>query len=255
MINRRKEPESYQNRSYRGAAEQSGLVSTYVTIRETDLHILAESDVREKARELATRFRLQIEGYIKKNPEFEKTLAPLSEDILAPPIIRDMIRAGLHASVGPMAAVAGAIAEYVGNGLLDKGLKEVIVENGGDLFLKRSRECTIAVFAGESPLSNRIGIKVAPADMPVGICTSSGTIGHSLSFGNADSVTVLADSAVLADAAATRIGNEVGEYKNARDGVDRALKEADSLTGIRGVLVVCGDVMGAAGKIEIVPIT
>ena len=254
VINRRKVPESYRNRTYRGAAEQSDLVSTYVTIRETDLHILAESDVYQKASELTTRFRLQIENYIKNNPEFESALGPVPEDILAPPVIRDMITAGRRASVGPMAAVAGAIAEYVGRGLLDEGLKEVIVENGGDLFLKRNRECIIAVFAGQSPLSNKIGIKVNSVDMPVGICTSSGTVGHSLSFGNADSVTVLAASAAVADAAATRIGNEVGSYEKARDGVDRALAEAEKITEIKGVLVICRDMMGAIGEIEIAPI-
>ena len=252
--NRRKEPASYRKRTYRGVAEQSDLISTYIRIRETDLHILAKSAVNTEAGELATRFRLQVEQYIDTNPGFAITLEPIPEDILAPPIIRDMMRAGVLASVGPMAAVAGAIAEYVGNGLVDAGFNEVIVENGGDLYLNRSEACIVAVFAGESPLSNRIGIKVEPENMPMGICTSSGTVGHSLSFGKADSVTVLADSATVADAAATRLGNVVTYYKNARDGVDRALKEAGNLAGIRGVLVICEDIMGADGEVEISPL-
>ena len=153
-----------------------------------------------------------------------------------------------------MAAVAGAIAEFVCKGLIDEGCKEIIVENGGDIFLQRSSSSTIAVFAGESPLSNRVGLKLEPGEMPAGICTSSGTIGHSLSLGIADSVTVLADSAVLADAAATRIGNEVGDYKEPRQGVSRALETAEKIKGIRGVLVICGELLGASGKIELTPL-
>ncbi|MEE4164532.1 MAG: UPF0280 family protein, partial [Desulfocapsaceae bacterium] len=238
----------------RGAAEKSGLCSTYVKIRETDLHILSEVDVSMKARELASRFRLQVERYIDSFPEFAISLVPLPDDMLAPPIIRAMLAAGSMAAVGPMAAVAGAVAEFVCKGLIDEGYNEVIVENGGDIYLQRSTDCIIAVFAGESPLSNRIGLKLVADEMPVGVCTSSGTIGHSLSFGCADSVTVLADSAVVADAAATRIGNDVGSYKNPRDGVQRALDAAAELAGIRGILVICAELMGVCGRVELVPL-
>ena len=165
-----------------------------------------------------------------------------------------MLAAGICAAVGPMAAVAGAIAEFVCRGLIDEGYNEVIVENGGDIYLWRSSDCTIAVFAGQSTLSNRVGLKLAADEMPAGICTSSGTVGHSLSLGVADSVTVLADSAVLADAAATKIGNEVGNYKEPRDGVNRALETAEDITGIRGVLVICAELLGASGRVELVPL-
>jgi ApbE superfamily uncharacterized protein (UPF0280 family) len=95
----------------------------------------------------------------------------------------------------------------------------------------------------QSPLSSRVGLRLAADEMPVGVCTSSGTVGHSLSLGSADSVTVLADSAVVADAAATRIGNDVGNYKNPRDGVQRALDTAAELAGIQGVLVICAELL------------
>ena len=247
-------PESYRNRTYRGVAEKSGFCSTYIRIRETDLHILAESDVSAKAYELAAQFRLQVERYVDLWPEFATSLVSLPDDILAPPMIRAMLAAGQRASVGPMAAVAGAIAEFVCKGLIDEGYNEVIVENGGDIYLQRSNECTIAVFAGQSPLSNRVGLRLAADEMPAGICTSSGTVGHSLSLGVADSVTVLADSAVLADAAATRIGNEVGNGKEPRNGVNRALEAAEKINGIRGVLVICAELLGASGRVELVPL-
>lgn len=247
-------PGSYRKRTYRGVAEESGFCSSYIKIRETDLHILAECDVSAKAYELAAQFRLQVERYIDVSPEFATSLTPLPDNNLAPPIIRAMLAAGMCAAVGPMAAVAGAIAEFVCRGLIDEGYNEVIVENGGDIYLQRSSDCTIAVFAGQSTLSNRVGLKLAADEMPAGICTSSGTVGHSLSLGVADSVTVLADSAVLADAAATRIGNEVGNYKEPRNGVNRALETAEEITGIRGVLVICAELLGASGRVELVPL-
>lgn len=216
---------------------------------------MAESDVTKTSGELAMRYRLQIEHYVEQHPEFMSSLKPLPEDNLAPPIIRDMLAAAQIAGVGPMAAVAGAIAEYVCRGLLDSGQKEVIVENGGDIFLQRSERCIIGIFAGESPLSNRVGLQFDPLDMPLGICTSSRTVGHSLSFGAADSVTVTADCAAIADAAATRLGNEVRGDHPERDGIDRALSIARELDGIRGVLVICGERMGAVGQVELIPLT
>ena len=249
-----KAPESYTKRTYRGVAERSGLVSSYVSIRETDLHILAEKDVTDRAAELVIQYRLQLEGYISRRPEFASTLGPLLDDPLAPPLIKNMLSAARAASVGPMAAVAGAIAEYVCRALVDEGLKEVIVENGGDIFLTRSCDCTVAIFAGRSPLSNRVGLKLHSGDMPVGICTSSGTVGHSLSLGAADSVTVLADSAITADAAATSIGNEVRGYSDARDGIDKALKKAAEIPGLRGTVVICADLLGVEGRVELIPL-
>jgi hypothetical protein len=137
-----------------------------------------------------------------------------------------------------MAAVAGVIAEYVGKGLLQAGCREVMVENGGDIYINRSRDCIVAIFAGESPLSLRVGLKLASGNMAmgVGVCTSSGTVGHSLSFGLADSVTVVAGSTALADAAATRLGNEVGMSAGGDSGIQRALAISREIPGILGVM-------------------
>lgn len=250
----RKDPASYKKRFYRTLAEQTGLHSTYIRIKETDLHILGHGDLGEAGTELAARFRLQVEQYIERYPDFATSLVPLPEDNLAPPIIRDMLKGGRIAGVGPMAAVAGAISEHVGRGLIASGQAEIIVENGGDIFLLRSRPSTIAVFAGESSLSNRVGLLIDPVDMPLGICTSSGTVGHSLSFGQADSVTVLAASAAVADAAATRLGNEVQEAARPTDGVARALAVAEKLSDIKGTVVICGESIGAVGQVELVPL-
>ena len=228
------------------------LRSSLVHVEETDLHILADSDVADQAELLVQRYRLQIESYIRSHPQFASSLVPLPQDPFTPPIIQEMLAAGAAAGVGPMAAVAGAIAEYVGRDLLRQGIKEVIVENGGDIFLRRSVASTIAIFAGPSPLSNTMGIRLAKEKMPCAVCTSSATVGHSLSFGDADAVTVFAASAALADAAATRLGNEVGKGLSGDQGIQRALAMARRIDGVGGVVVIRGELFGAVGDIELV---
>ncbi|MDK9705940.1 MAG: UPF0280 family protein [Desulforhopalus sp.] len=249
-----RKPESYVDRSYRALAEHD-LISCFAKVKDSDLHILADKDVSASALELVLRYRLQIEHYIKGRPEFLGALSPLAPDILAPPIVKDMLAAGRMADVGPMAAVAGAIAEYVGKALLQGGCREVIVENGGDIFFCRTKECTAAIFAGESPLSMKVGIKLAAARMPVGVCTSSGTVGHSLSFGLADAVVVIAGSTSLADAAATRVGNEAGNATNSDEGIKRALQVAMTIAGVQGAVVIRGEKIGAVGDVELVKLS
>jgi len=145
-----------------------------------------------------------------------------------------------------MASVAGALAEFVGRDLL-KHSEDVIVENGGDVYIRCTKETRIGIYAAESPLSLKLAIRVSSAETPLGVCTSSATIGHSLSFGMADAVCVTSKSAVLADAAATRIGNRVKK----KDDIKAAIEEGLKIPGVRGVLVIVGDTMGAAGDIEL----
>jgi len=251
---KKKKPQSYKERSYRKLANVSDLISTKVRIEETDLHILADHDVTDIATERILQYRAQLEKYIIKNPGFSTSLIPLPVDRLAPPMVRGMMQAAVQAEVGPMAAVAGAVAEYVGLALLQNGCTEVVVENGGDIFVSRKRDCTVAIFAGESPLSYKVGVRLPARDMPVGICTSSGTVGHSLSFGDADSVTVVAASTLVADAAATRIGNEVGHGGGGKSGIENGLQKAAGIEGIGGLVIICGELMGASGDVELVKI-
>jgi ApbE superfamily uncharacterized protein (UPF0280 family) len=159
-----------------------------------------------------------------------------------------MAEAAAKVNVGPMAAVAGAFAEFVGLDLL-KYSPEVIVENGGDIFLKSTKSRLVGVYAGEdSPLTGRVALKIEPLDTPIGVCTSSGTVGHSLSFGKADAVVVLSRSTALADAAATAIGNIVKEETD----VQKALDYARSVKGLVGVAVLVNDKMGVWGKINLI---
>jgi ApbE superfamily uncharacterized protein (UPF0280 family) len=247
-------PESYIQRDYRRISETCDLISSYVRIEDTDLHVLADLNVSNVAKDFVLKYRLQIENFIHKHPEFLSSLSPLSYDFVPSPLIKEMLAVGVIASVGPMAAVAGGIAEYVGKDLLAHGCREVVVENGGDVFLYRTKDCTVAIFAGESPLSMRIGLKLPAAIMPVAICTSSGTVGHSLSFGKADSVTVLARSTLLADAVATRLGNEVGSSLAGDPGIKKALSLGRMIEGVLGVVVICGEAIGAVGDVELIRI-
>jgi len=148
-----------------------------------------------------------------------------------------------------MASVAGVIAEYVGRRLLPYS-DEVIIENGGDIFVKKNSAVTVAVFAGKSPLSLKIGLRIDPCGLPIALCTSSGTVGHSLSFGKADAVCVISRSCALADAAATSVGNQV---KSKHD-IENALEFGKSIPGVTGLLIIIGDKLGAWGDLEIVPI-
>ncbi len=249
-----KDPRSYIQRTYRDVVDSTALISSFVKVKDTDLHILADRDVTVDGKNLVLQYRLQIENYIAAHPEFSLALMPLARDPLAPKIVRDMLGAAQLAEVGPMASVAGAIAEYVGRALLADGCEEVIVENGGDLFINRAVGSKIAIFAGDSPLSLKLGLALKKEMMPIAVCTSSGSVGHSLSFGSADSVTVVASSASLADAAATRLGNEVGDCNGAA-GFKKALGVSRKIEGILGVVVIRGDKIGAVGDVELVKLS
>ncbi len=238
--------DEYQPRIYRHWIEGKDLVAFNVTEKETDLYIRATSNLAKKARRLVLKYREQLERYIEMNPEFQTSLKPVNVPENAPAIVKEMAEAGTKAGVGPMAAVAGAIAEYAGKELLEFS-PEIIVENGGDIFLKILKKRVVGIYAGKSPLTGKIGLEINPKDTPLGVCTSSGTVGHSLSFGQADAVVVLAASATLADAAATAIGNRV---KQAGD-INKALELARDIAGLKGAVIIIGRDIGAWGEVKL----
>ncbi|MBW2252157.1 MAG: UPF0280 family protein [Deltaproteobacteria bacterium] len=237
----------YQKRSYRNIACVNNLVSFQVAVKETDLFIHSAENLEHIARELILRYRGYIETYIKKHPEFEKTLQPLKVNEPVPNIISDMTQAGEKAGVGPMASVAGAVAEHVGIGLLEHA-DEVIVENGGDLFIKTENPVTVGIFAGKSPLSMHIGLQVDPDGKQIAICTSSGSVGHSFSLGKADAVCVVSGSCSLADAAATSIGNHVMKKTD----IQKAIDFGKTIDGVKGIVVIADDNIGMWGDVKIV---
>jgi hypothetical protein len=207
--------------------------------------------------ELQTRLqRLQVElyddleRYIDRRPEFLTSLNPLDEDATAPEIARDMIRAAQVAGTGPMAAVAGTLAQYIAKEARRMGANEVVAENGGDLFLDCASDLVIALYAGESPFSHRIGLMVRVPEMPLSLCTSSGTVGHSFSFGKADAVVVKSRDGALADALATSICNQIGESQP----MEKILEKYHKLDDIEGIVAVRRDQLAAVGCMELTKI-
>ncbi len=236
-------------RIYRSLMNRKGLVRFNVRHLETDLHIQAQRNLTHEVSRWIIEARIAIEGYARRHPGFLESLEPLEDDPLAPPVVREMLLASSRCGVGPMASVAGAIANQVGRRILERiPGSEVFVENGGDLFVQADSPFKVAIFAGTSPFSGRIGISLPGKVGQFGICTSSGTVGHSRSFGRADAVTVVSHSASLSDAAATAVGNLVS---TARD-IARGLEAMQGIEGVLGGLIIKGSRIGAWGNIELV---
>jgi uncharacterized protein len=239
-----------EGRAYRQRHTGADLTYFNIKIQETDLHIGASLDLSREAYLAAVEARNRIQLHIARRPEFLTSIDPLEPIEDSPEIVLKMYRSSRQASVGPMAAVAGAIAEYVGESLL-KYSHDVIVENGGDIYLASIKERLIAIYAGESPFSWKTGIKIHPQQTPIGICTSSGKIGHSLSMGKADAAMVLSNDTFLADACATRLGNMI----QTKDDLERALDTVLHIPGVIGAVGIIGDRIAAIGEIELTAIS
>ncbi len=240
----------YQERTYRKRHAMAAPCRCQVVVAETDLWITSDQDRTEAAAEWVKVLRGQVTEAEEAHPGFLSTLEPLSGES-AVPLIRSMLRAAELAGVGPMAAVAGAIAQAVGEALRASGCgRELCVENGGDIYMDSSTDRTILIHAGPSPLSERVGIRLRQDQFPLGICTSAGTVGHSLSFGRADAAVILARDAALADAVATAAGNRL---KTPED-LEETLAFVGSIPGILGCVLIIGEHLGAWGDLELVPV-
>lgn len=236
----------YTERNYRNKVTARELNTFHVNIKETDLWISANSDLKKETEDIVFDLRYKLENYILSHPEFLSTLEPYPDDVYAPEIVKEMISYSAKAGVGPMASVAGAMAQHVA-GRLREYSDQIIIENGGDIFMNVSRDVTVSVFAGKSPLSEKIGIIIPEKMMPLGVCSSSGRIGHSLSLGNSDVVCILARSAVLADAAATALGNGIITKKDLQNIQERAA----AIDGILGGVAIMDDEMAVWGDVEL----
>jgi hypothetical protein len=237
----------YEERTYRSLINKDHLISYNVKIAESDLFISSDTNLAEQAFKSLSEHRNALETYIKNKPEFKKSLLPISEDEFAPAILRRMLSKSILCGVGPMAGVAGAVSEFVGYDLLNL-TENIIIENGGDIFIKTKNNLITSVYAGESPLSYNVNFIIKPEKTPLGICTSSATVGPSLSFGKADAVCVISPSATLADAAASAIGNKVKGKQDIKTALDYGMK----IPGVSGIIIICGNDMGAIGEVELV---
>lgn len=237
----------YEPRFYRQWPETPGLVSFDVAEAETDLHVRADRNLEGIVRKLVRRFRADIESYAKREPAFFSSLDPLPLPPRCPDIVRRMLRAGREYGVGPMAAVAGAMAEAVGRELLKRS-GQCMIENGGDLFVKLDRPARLGLYAGpDSPFSRRLNLVIESAEDGVGVCASSGFVGHSFSHGKADAVVAMARDTSLADAAATAICNRVCDPAD----IARVIEEERARGKLLGLVVAMGQRMGVFGAVEL----
>ncbi|MDD3753343.1 MAG: UPF0280 family protein [Methanobacterium sp.] len=223
------------------------MINKRILIEETN--IMLQSDIEPSGVDsVIMQHRKALKNYIWKHKEFQISLEPLKVGE-APLIVKMMAEAAKIAEVGPMAAVAGTISELSLNFLLENGAQYVIVDNGGDVALKTNKDVIMGLYAGESSLSGKIGFKIKHQKTPMGICTSSATVGHSISFGKADSVTIFASHASIADALATSIANHATGNGN-REIIENCLEKAEEFREyFRGLMVVVGEAAGTLGKI------
>lgn len=231
---------------YRQSHNAPDLTFYHVKTRETDLHVATKTVRRSEAEHALLLARAPLEAYIAAHPGFLTSLTPLEAEPGAPECVRRMAAAGKAAGVGPMAAVAGAIAQLVGEALCQND--DVIVENGGDLFIHSQKSRRISVYAGPSPLSEKMAVELPPGSY--GVATSAGTFGHSLSFGHADAAMVVSHDAALADAAATALGNRL---QTAAD-IEPSLSHIMGVSGVLGALCIVEGAFGAVG-VRLVPLS
>lgn len=239
----------YRERSYRSRFSNDERRWFCVKFLESDLWIGVDSGSYRASMEADTYamlvdLRRQMDAYLLMDPQYKTALTPYDAGLEAPAILKEMSRVSHKTGIGPMSAVAGAVAKKVAEFL---GTKEVIVENGGDIYAQAASDMDISVFAGQSPLSEKIGLHIPAADFPLGICTSSGTVGPSLSLGRADAVMIVCKDVLLADSYATAMANRIKTVNDLQSVIDRI----SDLPDILGAIAVKDDRMAITGCYEL----
>lgn len=244
----------YQPRFYRRSLEEGRFSHFEVSYRDTDLWIAVDAAsaasadmqcMKETVYRTVLSTRACIVGYSRDHSDFLSSLHPIEDHGDAPVLVRHMIRAGIQAGTGPMASVAGAFAQAAGRMLLDTfRVREVIVENGGDIWLYTEKPVRLSVYAGSSPLSGKIQVEIPPDKTPLGVCTSSATVGHSMSFGKADAVMAASADPILADALATGFANRV---KSPQD-VDAVIEDMKRCEAVLSGVIIIGERAGLCGS-------
>ena len=244
---------SYEPRFYRNRMGENRFHSFMIGYKDSDLWIGIDKasfhpDMPAFAQKQLLELRKELEQYILTHPEFASSYTPIDITSASPKIAIEMSAAGKIAETGPMAAVAGAFSEFLGKAIQHKfEVKEIVVENGGDIYLLLKQNMVLSVYAGESSLSGKIGIEIPAEETPIGVCTSAGTVGPSTSFGNADAVMVAAKNTALADAFATSIGNKI----ESADDINPTLELMKTRKTIKSLLIICENKMGITGDFEL----
>ena len=239
----------YRERSYRSRFSNDERRWFCVKFLESDLWIGVDRGSYRASMEADTYamlvdLRRQMDAYLLMDPQYKTALTPYDAGLEAPNILKEMSRVSHKTGIGPMSAVAGAVAKKVAEFL---GTQEVIVENGGDIYAQAASDMDISVFAGQSPLSEKIGLHIPAADFPLGICTSSGTVGPSLSLGRADAVMIVCKDVLLADSYATAMANRIKTVNDLQSVIDRI----SDIPEILGAIAVKDDRMAITGCYEL----
>jgi len=243
----------FEPRTYRTQFNTHRFTGFELKHLETDLWIGIDpesyhAEMNKVALDKIVNLRETLDKYIQTTPFFKKSLKPFYPDDKAPHEAIEMALIAEKAGIGPMSAVAGLFAREVGEEIIKNfPVKEMVIENGGDIYVILRNELVLSVFAGESILSERIGLVIPAENKKLGICTSAGTVGPSLSFGKADAVVVVCEDILLADALATALGNKV---KSPAD-VEKVIKKAENFPEIQTLLIICEDKIGIKGENEI----
>ena len=219
-------------------------------IDESIVHCYSDSHPAIDAAFATIQFhRQRLKGYLSKYPLVLQALNPVELKGSIPRVIEIMSRVTEPLHIGPMAAVAGVLADLAVESMLEKNVRVAVVENGGEIFVHSIQTpFNIGLYAGNAPVSAQIGFQILPSDCPIGVGTSSGTVGHAFSFGKADAATVFAENAAIADAAATAVCNTVRGH-DVQQSVETGINFAESLSFIRGAIIVRGDYIGSTGLI------
>ncbi len=234
------------NFAYRGSISSNTAYRWHLVFRHSDLYVASSKNIVGPLIKCLEEFYGAIEKVIGKNPCFQKALSPLQQNPEYPPIINEMIKKSAVFGVGPMASVAGAVCDYAGRKLMGE-CSTIIIENGGDIFIKSDHDTIVGIYARDRFLSDRLRLKISHKHTPCGICSSSGVLGHSLSLGKTDLATAVATTAIAADAAATALANRISSAKD----IQAAIDDFKNLAGIRGLLAVKDRKIGIWGRIEL----
>lgn len=243
----------YTNRTYREHLNKDRWTHFIVQCKESDLWIGVDRpsyrpEMPDFCLKLIQEVRSDMEAYLHKDPNYALSLVPYEAREDAPEIFKQMSAVARKTGIGPMSAVAGAVAYWVVNSLKTRfGAKEIIAENGGDIYADIREDIDISVFAGASPLSEKVGLHIQAKEAPLGICTSSGTVGPSLSFGKADAVMIICRDVLLADSYATAFANYIRKPEDINPILERIGKTEDIISA----LLIKDDKMGVIGKFEI----
>ena len=245
----------YEPRLYRNEMGKERFSTFTIKYLETDIWVAVDKDsyshlMPEFVAKKIVELRKDLDNFIKECSIFKSSLRPidLPKDIYIPEVVSEMIKASSKAGIGPMSAVAGAFSFFVGQAIEDNfNIKELIIENGGDLYMNIIEDTVIKIYAGNSIFSDRVGLKIRSSHSTLGVCTSAGTVGHSLNFGRSDAVMIACKNPLLADSYATAISNEI---KNTCD-MDKILKQIKLKEEIISSLIIIDDKLGIAGDFEL----